>query len=493
MGLCQGRLAAPIWALKHSGYAPDEGPSSERSSQMNRKASNRKRKRSKTKGKGRAIPITSHRGRALLEELLGEASLAHGEGRFFDAEWLYRKALALRPKWAAVLSALGTVLLAQDQADEAREAFERALHAEPDYASAHYNLGRLHQLQGEYQEAARRYRALLKLDSEYAAAWSNLAIALREMCDVEGVISYYRKALEIAPDVAEVWNNFGVGLDEEGYTAEAVQAYIKALDLQANYIAAHFNLGLALQKVGSEAEAADHYRAVLKMSPEDVSARYLLQSLGETEAPEAAPVEYIRKVFDGCAPRFEETFVKRLKYRTPELLFELVRPFLGQNMDGLDLGCGTGLGSGYYRPYSGLLVGVDVSTKMLALAAEKGTYDRLEVRDILEEWDLGSQFDLIYSSDVLVYVGELGTVFRQAYAHFAPGGLFAFSVERLPESEERPYQLCTTGRYRHSCEFVREASCRHGFRILREQQAVLREERGGPVEGLLVVSRKETG
>ena len=49
----------------------------------------------------------------------------------------------------------------------------------------------------------------------------------------------------------------------------------------------------------------------------------------------------------------------------------------------LDLGCGTGFAALPFRPFSDWMVGVDLSTAMLAQARAKGVYDRLIENEML--------------------------------------------------------------------------------------------------------------
>lgn len=67
----------------------------------------------------------------------------------------------------------------------------------------------------------------------------------------------------------------------------------------------------------------------------------MLQSIRGAETPEAAPVEHVRSIFDQCAENFETILVEKLEYKTPEILFNLVHPYLTDEMTILDLGCGT--------------------------------------------------------------------------------------------------------------------------------------------------------
>jgi len=121
-------------------------------------------------------------------------------------------------------------------------------------------------------------------------------------------------------------------------------------------------------------------------------------------------VEHVRRIFDQCAGTFEKIQVKDLEFKTPEFLFNLVRPHLTEELNVLDPGCGKGLGAQLYRSLAKRLTGVDVSSKMLERAAGKRIYDKLEVCDILQDWTFPRKFDLIYSSDVFVYLGNLDRI-----------------------------------------------------------------------------------
>ena len=154
-----------------------------------------------------------------------------------------------------------------------------------------------------------------------------------------------------------------------------------------------------------------------------------------------------------------------------------------------DLGCGTGLGSQFYRPYANLLIGVDVSSKMLQKASENNIYDDLIVFDILQDWAFSQPFDLIYSSDVFVYFGNLDPIIRSASSYLVHGGIIAFSVEKL-EDNRTGYQLFPSGRYAHSHQYIRNCLKRHGLAPIEETDSVIRKQSGDGVNGLLIVAEK---
>ena len=424
------------------------------------------------------------------ESVLMKASFDHKKGRLTEAEKGYLEVLRKKPDWGQALNALGTVFLDQSRPDKARKVFEKAANLRPPNFPASYNLARLKQRDNDHKGAISIYRAMLEKQPGLGEAWNNLGVAYREIGDQDEAISCFQKAVVFAPDMAEAWNNLGVAQDEFNMIENASKSYRKAIEIRSDYTSAHFNLGISLQKLRRFKEAREHYKKVLETRPDDEAAKFMLQSMGTSATPDAAPVEHVRRIFDRCAGTFERILVKDLEYKTPELLFDLVRPYLTEEMNVLDLGCGTGLGAQLYRPFAKKLTGVDVSSKMLEKAAEKKIYNWLEVFDILQDWPFPQKFDLIYSSDVFVYFGNLDTIIRSASSNLVCGGIIAFSVERLDDND-MGYRLFPNGRYAHSRTYIQDCLMRHGLQLIKETKSDIRKQSGNPVKGLLIVAKKE--
>ena len=425
------------------------------------------------------------------EQIFRKATLNHRQGRLPEAEKGYGEVLKIRPDWGRALNALGTLFLDQNQLEQARKIFEKAVHLTPPSLSACYNLGRMKQIENDHRGAIPIYRIMLDEQPDIGEAWNNLGVAYRETGKQEDAISCFRKAVVFAPGMAEAWNNLGVAQDEFHLTENALQSYEKAIEIQPDYASAHLNLGIFLQKAEQFKEAEERYNKVLEIQPDNKVATFMLQSMGLSKTPDAAPVEHVRSIFDRCAEKFETILVKDLEYKTPELLFDLVRPHLTEKMNVLDLGCGTGLGAQLYQPFSESLTGVDVSSKMLEKAAEKKIYSRLEVFDILENWNFSQKFDLIYSSDVFVYFGNLEPIVRSASSSLVHGGIIAFSVELLADNNLE-YQLFPSGRYAHSHRYIQDCLDRHELQLIEESKANIRKQSGKQVKGLLIAAIKRS-
>ncbi len=424
------------------------------------------------------------------QTILMKASLDHREGRLVEAEKGYQKVLKRTPDWGQVLNALGTVYLDKGQLDRAKKAFTKATGLKPLNISACYNLARLKQRQNDHQGAIAIYKTMLEVQPDYGQAWSNLGVAYRETMKPDEALSCFQKAVKFAPEMAEAWNNLGVAQDEFNMIENSSTSYKKAIELRPEYVSAHFNLGMTLQKHKRYQEAEGHYNKVLETKPDDEAAKFMLQSLGMiTATPDAAPVEHVRRIFDQCAGTFEKVLVEDLEYKTPELLFDLVFPYLTEEMNVLDLGCGTGLGAQLYRPFAKRLTGVDVSSKMIEMAGSKRIYDSLEVFDLLQDWDFPKKFDLIYSSDVFVYFGNLHPIIRSMSSALAHEGVIAFSVESLQDSSDN-YRLFPTGRYAHSHRYINDCLEQHGFELLVETESDIRKQSGNQVKGLMFIAKK---
>jgi predicted TPR repeat methyltransferase len=125
---------------------------------------------------------------------------------------------------------------------------------------------------------------------------------------------------------------------------------------------------------------------------------------------------------------------------------------------------------------------------MIELARARNIYDRLEIAEITGWLNQGdSLFDLIVSSDCLIYFGDLGPIVSAAARRLARGGLFAFSMER---GNRFPFHLTDTGRYSHHPDHVRDAAAQAGFDVVQLNEAFLRYEYGEDVMGLYAVLNK---
>ncbi|EJN05354.1 methyltransferase domain-containing protein [Phyllobacterium sp. YR531] len=279
-------------------------------------------------------------------------------------------------------------------------------------------------------------------------------------------------------------------LFDSGDHAAAADLMAQALELVPDWTAGRFRLGEMWEAAGQNDSAAEAWRDVLERDPEDrFGAGLKLAATGHADAPATPPLAYVETLFDAYAPTFESALLDKLEYRVPELLAAAIK----ENGKGrryasvLDLGCGTGLMGPYVRPLTDYLAGMDLSEPMLLKATEKQVYDNLGKGDVNDFEVAPQSIDLIIAADVFVYVGDLDRAFAAIAKALAIDGLFVFSVENQEGSDEPVLQASL--RYTHSRTYVERLLSDHGMAAISLTQETIRQDRGEPLQGLIVVAK----
>ena len=287
--------------------------------------------------------------------------------------------------------------------------------------------------------------------------------------------------------------------DEAGALIASGQKLIAATDLPAAIAqlrraaaldpssgAAHYALGCAWLDAG-ERERATEILSRLCASHPQFAAR-AAKKIAESEAMRRAnrsPAPYVRHLFDQFAPDYDRRMLGELCYRAPAILrglADMVVAAKPRTLDILDLGCGTGLAGESFKDLSRRLDGVDLSPGMIGRARVRGIYDEFVIADV--ETVLGQQgrfYDLIVAADMLVYIGDLGAIFRGAASQLKLGGFFLFTVEKQTGTR---YALGPKRRYRHSPAYVAEEAARAGLEVMGLLECSPRQDDGAPIEGL---------
>ncbi len=284
-------------------------------------------------------------------------------------------------------------------------------------------------------------------------------------------------------------------LAESGDHAAAADLMTQALEIVPGWAAGWDMLGGYAEKSGDVAGAISAWRHLEALDDTGVfGAGLKLAAHGAGRAADGTAVSYVEALFDQYAPKFEQSLVERLGYRVPEMLDDLVnqemaRLGIASFARALDLGCGTGLMGLQLRARVAFLEGIDVSAAMIAETARKGIYDRLEKAELVAFLaGRAPNADLVTAADVFIYCGALPPVLAAVVPAMMPGGLLAFSLE-AHEGEE-PVFLRASLRYAHGVAATRQALEEAGLDVLRFELATLRQDRGTPIEGMLVVARK---
>ena len=176
---------------------------------------------------------------AYATQLNNLASVVNAQGRFEEAEGLFREALAIdratigerHPEYATHLNNLASVVREQGRLEEAEGLFREALEIDratigeghPDYAIHLNNLADVVQAQGRFEEAEGLYREALAIDRatigeghpDYATRLNNLASVVQAQGRFEEARPLFKQALTVFkatlpadhPNIVGVENN----------------------------------------------------------------------------------------------------------------------------------------------------------------------------------------------------------------------------------------------------------------------------------------------
>ena len=191
---------------------------------------------------------------------------------------------------------------------------------------------------------------------------------------------------------------------------------------------------------------------------------------------EFQPGEEIATAYDRWAQTYEA-----VENATRDLAARVLRqyPLNLQDREILEIGCGTGLNTGYLAERAKELIAFDLSAGMLEQARRKVTARnvRFVQGDIQLEWPFeeGSA-DLVVCMLVLEHIAKIDHVFKEASRVLRPGGEF-FVCEFHPFRQLQGRQARFTDESSSDLVFVRaflheiseyvNTSIQHGFQLIR--------------------------
>jgi predicted TPR repeat methyltransferase len=273
----------------------------------------------------------------------------------------------------------------------------------------------------------------------------------------------------------------------------AVDLAGQTLELTPGFAPAHVLLGRAQAALGHREEAVAALGEALRLDPDDeLGARIDLSRLGAVSADDAISEGYVRALFDSYAEGFDAHLTGVLAYRGPAVVMAAILAAcakVGRKPEfslALDLGCGTGLMAREIGARARRIEGVDLSPKMIAVAARTGLYAALNTGEVVDELDRRApeSADLVVAADVVVYLGDLFPLFREAARVLKPGGLFAFTAQ---SHTGHGFSLGVDARFSHSDDYLRTVADDCGLAIAHFASVSTRQDRGFDVPGYAMV------
>ena len=410
-------------------------------------------------------------------------------GRVDEALELARHACELAPGRVSAWNASGLAALAAEDSAGALAAFESGLRIEPGNSVLGLHRAQCLQRLGRSREALPAFQRLVEVQPDWLEAWRGLGNAQAALGEVASALASRARALQLVPADRELALEYAISLLQAGDAAQAANRIEALLEQDRDDAQIWSWLGRARIKSGELDAARQAFAEARSRDPQDaVIAHFHAATTGQL--PVEVESDFIRRLFDGFADRFERTLVDQLAYATPRRLAEFIRERVGEGFTTvLDLGCGTGLMAVELAADGRCIDGIDLSPRMLEAARAKGLYDRLDEAEVLDFLCNSEQrWELIVAADVFVYIADLAPIFVAAFERLPAGGAFAFSIElSAGRSTELPPE---TGRYRHSPEQVRQQLEVCGFSEIIEQRVEIRLEQDQPVAGVLMLAQR---
>lgn len=303
---------------------------------------------------------------------------------------------------------------------------------------------------------------------------------------VEGL----REACHLSPNTAEVCLAFGEALAATGALPAAIAEFQRATRLAPDDGRPHWQIALLWLEAGEPGKAEIAAEVALKLDGASEASVAALRARADAMRHAArADAGYVRELFNQFSGDYDSRMQQQLGYAAPGILRGLAGMLVdpARKLDVLDLGCGTGLSGVAFNGLAKSLAGVDLSARMLDKARSLGIYGRLVEGDVESlPRELDGPFDLIIAADVLVYLGDLETLFSGVRARLNPGGLWLFTTER---GETADFALGAKRRFQHSQIYLRALAARHKFEVSSLIECVSRYEAGQGVESLAAAFR----
>jgi protein O-GlcNAc transferase len=194
-----------------------------------------------------------------------QALSAQRDGRFKEAEDLYRRILSKEPGNFDALHMLGIVCSENGNPSAAERFFMAALSIDSKYPPLLHNYGLFLGKQKRYQESVDQFDAALKLFDKSAPIYCDRGISLMELGRLDEALSSHNMAVKLAPDVSIAFFNRGNTLFRKREFASALRDYDRAIALSANYSDAYCGRGNACHEIKKYEEGLVAYNIAITL------------------------------------------------------------------------------------------------------------------------------------------------------------------------------------------------------------------------------------
>jgi predicted TPR repeat methyltransferase len=400
----------------------------------------------------------------------------------------FANVLSLCPEHVGAQFYTGILLLNDNAIEEAEQAFQNVLRMDNEHVQAMINLGVIALKKNEGQRGVNYFTEALALDNQSIEARNNLAATFIHHDRFENALMHYDVLLQKEPKNIEYLYNSGVAQMALGHLDLATAHFQNLLAEDTNHFAALNNQAAIFIRQGKRKQAIDFLQRALGANPDDKASAFMLRALLGHGKNLSACEDYVKNLFDNYAIHYDQHLQTVLHYSIPQQIHKLLQDLhCAQLPKVLDLGCGTGLSGQILREYSQILIGVDLSTKMIAQAEKKAIYDELHETNIIDYLQKSSErFDLMVAADVLPYFGELHTLFSAVHSHLTAQGLFIFTHEI---SRHKAIELQETARFCHHPDEIKRHCEEQHLSLIVQEKIKARQQKGQDLSLMLCAAK----
>ena len=420
-----------------------------------------------------------------LDAHLNLAQLFYQQSQLQEAIVQLNNVLQLNEQHSQARLLLANILLQQGQAESAIPHYQAVLAEQPDNVDALNNYAAALVALARYVEGLKQFALALKVMPEKIDTRMNMAATFLQLDRFDEAIYHYQLCVQSGCRDAEIYYNLGVAFMSQGKLQQGIQQYQQCLDHKPNHVAAITNLGACYLKQELVDKALTYYQQAHDLSPDNQEINYMLSALTQEKIPNRAPISYVTQLFDNYANHYEKHMEDVLQCQVPKQLAQRIKQTIQKPIASLvDVGCGSGLSGLAVQALTKQLIGIDLSAKMLAKAAEKNIYHQLLCGDLLTHLQSLHDIDVIMAADVLVYLGDLREFLHLCAKAKGVDGIIAFTTE---QGAGNGFQLNQHGRFIHGEAYLTNQAHEAGLKVICHENMNLRLQNNQPVIGRLTL------
>jgi len=418
-----------------------------------------------------------------------------GENRLTDAARMLNTLAKTAPQDPRIFLLGSLMAEAANNLDGMLTAAKKAVDLAPGWPVASIRLAGVYSAKGQTSLAVQTAEQAIfeaTQDNSLATEYLTRAAAIAVKCQhYPQAALWAEQASAMAPESAQLKHLMAEAQAYNGQYEEAIALYTELLLQEPDNTDFLHDRLLAYINTAQTPLAQQDAERLVALAPDNETFTYYASMLnGET--PATQPASVVTSLFDTSAAQFDRHLVGSRQYTLPQDVAQWILDWYpDKKVDVLDLGCGTGLLGASLGPLKGVIVGVDLSTKMIEKAAQRGVYAQFNQVNVLDALQATPEnhYDVITALDVLIYVGDLSTVIPNAHRILTPGGRFVFSCEAAPK-KVKTFALQATQRFVHQQDHVNKLLKAAGFGQIQMETRALRLEAGEPVQGFVVTAQK---